>query len=101
MSNQPRNSVKNPQIIRESRKILTKEEERKLIEEKNISKEEQQKLLLQSSIKKVKDAGFYMKKGMENNKLDESLLQASKFLMELRSSSLTPKNYYILCKKKN
>src|SRR4051812_33995647 len=45
----------------------------------------------------VKKQSFYMKRFLDNNNLRESLKCASQMTGELRTSKLSPKNYYELC----
>ena len=57
---------------------------------------ENQPQYLQEATKKVKEQGFYMKRAMDANDLTGALQHASDMLRELRTSLLTPRNYYEL-----
>ena len=56
-----------------------------------------QERILQESLKVVREKAFYMKRAADAEDLTEALAQASDMLRELRTSSLSPKNYYQLC----
>lgn len=60
-----------------------------------VSMEDQQKLL-EEALNVVKVQAFQMKKCLANNKLMDGLKHCSTMLAELRTSVLTPKNYYEL-----
>ncbi|CAG8503241.1 24133_t:CDS:10 [Dentiscutata erythropus] len=66
-----------------------------------VSMEDQQKLL-EEALNVVKVQAFQMKKCLANSKLMDGLKHCSTMLAELRTSVLTPKNYYelstIICK---
>ncbi|CAG8789144.1 36277_t:CDS:10, partial [Gigaspora margarita] len=66
-----------------------------------VSMEDQQKLL-EEALNVVKVQAFQMKKCLANNKLMDGLKHCSTMLAELRTSVLTPKNYYelstVICK---
>mmetsp|Transcript_15259 Transcript_15259/g.22918 ORF Transcript_15259/g.22918 Transcript_15259/m.22918 type:complete len:880 (-) Transcript_15259:6716-9355(-) len=57
---------------------------------------ENQSKYLNEAIRKVKEHGFYTKRAMDTNDLSGALNHASDMLRELRTSLLTPKNYYEL-----
>lgn len=52
--------------------------------------------LLATALSVVKVQAFHMKRCLDNNKLMDALKHCSTMLAELRTSSLTPKNYYEL-----
>merc|ERR1719261_1235259 len=52
--------------------------------------------LLDEATAVVKEQAFYMKRAMENNNLREALKHSSNLICELRTSLLSPKNYYEL-----
>ncbi|KAJ1564752.1 Vacuolar protein sorting-associated protein 35 [Nowakowskiella sp. JEL0078] len=68
---------------------------------------DEQHKLLEESLAVVKQQSFHLKKSLvgvaftplhfEAHKLMDALKYASTLLAELRSSSLSPKNYYELC----
>ncbi|KAJ1448596.1 vacuolar protein sorting-associated protein 35 [Pelagophyceae sp. CCMP2097] len=51
---------------------------------------------LAEASKKVKEQGFYMKRAMDSGDVKQALNSASDLLRELRTSLLTPRNYYEL-----
>ncbi|TPX47570.1 hypothetical protein SeMB42_g02102 [Synchytrium endobioticum] len=57
---------------------------------------EDQAKLLEEALNVVKVQAFHMKRCLDNNKLMDALKHTSTMLSELRTSSLTPKNYYEL-----
>ncbi|CAO3655179.1 unnamed protein product [Mucor hiemalis] len=57
---------------------------------------EDQGKLLDEVLNVVKVQAHLMKKCLENNKLMDGLKHCSNMLAELRTSALTPKNYYEL-----
>ncbi|KAJ3411993.1 Vacuolar protein sorting-associated protein 35 [Chytridiales sp. JEL 0842] len=57
---------------------------------------EDQSKILEESLNVVKVQAFHMKRCLDNNKLMDALKHCSTMLAELRTSSLTPKNYYEL-----
>lgn len=61
-----------------------------------MSGDEEQNRLLEDAIKKVKDQGFYMKRAIDQEDLKLALNHATEMLRELRTSLLSPKNYYEL-----
>jgi len=52
--------------------------------------------ILEESTKIVNTQAFYMNRCLDNNNLMDALKHASNMICELRTSSLSPKNYYIL-----
>lgn len=52
--------------------------------------------LLDEATAVVKEQAFYMKRAMDNDNLREALKHASNLICELRTSLLSPKNYYEL-----
>ena len=46
----------------------------------------------------VKQQCFYMKKALDHNSLREALKHSSAMLCELKTSLLSPRNYFNLCK---
>lgn len=60
---------------------------------------EEQEKLLDEALSIVKMEAFQMKRFLDKNKLMEALKHASAMLAELRTSLLSPKSYYELCKK--
>ncbi|TPX35519.1 hypothetical protein SmJEL517_g02033 [Synchytrium microbalum] len=57
---------------------------------------EDQGKALEEALNVVKVQAFHMKRCLDNNKLMDALKHTSTMLSELRTSSLTPKNYYEL-----
>ncbi|KAJ3053033.1 Vacuolar protein sorting-associated protein 35, partial [Rhizophlyctis rosea] len=57
---------------------------------------EDQSKILEEALNVVKVQAFHMKRCLDNNKLMDALKHCSTMLAELRTSSLTPKNYYEL-----
>ena len=66
--------------------------------EKVAESAEEQERLLEEALQQVKTLSFHMKRELDKNKLMDGLKHASDMLKELRTSALTPKNYYELCK---
>jgi vacuolar protein sorting-associated protein 35 len=60
------------------------------------SQEEQQRLL-EEALNVVKIQSHLMRKCLDAHKLMDGLKHCSTMLAELRTSALTPKNYYELC----
>lgn len=58
--------------------------------------DEDQEKFLDESINVVRQQGFHMKKTIENNQLRQCLKESSIMLSELRTSNLSPRNYYTL-----
>lgn len=59
---------------------------------------EEQEKYLQDAVGVVKAQAFHMKRALDKNKLMDALKNASAMLAELRTSLLSPKSYYELCK---
>ncbi|RDD47706.1 Vacuolar protein sorting-associated protein 35 [Trichoplax sp. H2] len=57
---------------------------------------EEQEKLLDEAAQVVKSESFLMKRWLDQGKLMDALKHASNMLCELRTSMLTPKNYYVL-----
>ena len=57
---------------------------------------EEQERLLDEAVQHVKMESFQMKRDLDKNKVLEGLKHASDMIKELRTSNLTPKNYYEL-----
>lgn len=57
-----------------------------------------QEKLLSEAIAKVRSQAFQMKRFLDKNRLMEALKCANPMLSELRTSLLSPKSYYELCK---
>ncbi|OQV15068.1 Vacuolar protein sorting-associated protein 35 [Hypsibius exemplaris] len=57
---------------------------------------DEQEKLLEECMRNVKQESFQMKRCMDKDRLMDAIKHASTILMELRTSSLTPKNYYEL-----
>lgn len=58
---------------------------------------EEQERLLEEAKSVVQVQALHMKRCLDKSKLMESLKHASNMLNELRTSLLSPKNYYELC----
>jgi hypothetical protein len=56
-----------------------------------------QQVLLKESMKTVEAESYRMRRALDKNQLEEALKHAAKMLNELRTNSLSPKNYYELC----
>nr|CAB3267638.1 vacuolar protein sorting-associated protein 35-like [Phallusia mammillata] len=61
-----------------------------------VSNSEEQERLLDAALQVVKMESFHMKRELDKSKLMDGLKHASELLKELRTSALTPKNYYEL-----
>eukprot|EP00741_Cyanophora_paradoxa_P007085 tig00001086_g6856.t1 len=61
-----------------------------------LSPEEEQDKLLNDASMVVKSSAYHMKKALDQNKLKDALKHASAMLSELRTGSMSPKNYYDL-----
>ncbi|GMH98622.1 hypothetical protein TrST_g10539 [Triparma strigata] len=61
-----------------------------------MSAQEEQIKYLTEATKKVKEHAFYMKRAIDANDLDTTLSLAADMLRELKTSLLTPRNYYEL-----
>jgi hypothetical protein len=55
-----------------------------------------QEKTLDLATKVIKEQAFHLSKAIENNNLRLALKESSIMLAELKSGSLSPKNYYIL-----
>lgn len=62
-----------------------------------MSSAEEQERLLDNALQIVKTESFQMKRELDKNRLMDGLKHASSMLKELRTSVLSPKNYYELC----
>lgn len=60
--------------------------------------EEDQDRFLDEHQNVVRNQAFYMKKALDSNSLREALKHSSAMLCELKTSLLTPRNYFQLCK---
>jgi len=60
--------------------------------------EEDQEKFLDEHMTIVRQQAFYMKKALDHNSLREALQHSSAMLCELRTSLLSPRNYFNLCK---
>lgn len=58
--------------------------------------EREQTVMLQTALKVVRDQGMLMQRAMDGDNLKVTLDYATEMLRELRSSTLTPRNYYEL-----
>eukprot|EP00005_Dracoamoeba_jomungandri_P001243 CAMPEP_0174251206 /NCGR_PEP_ID=MMETSP0439-20130205/1106_1 /TAXON_ID=0 /ORGANISM="Stereomyxa ramosa, Strain Chinc5" /LENGTH=795 /DNA_ID=CAMNT_0015331467 /DNA_START=31 /DNA_END=2418 /DNA_ORIENTATION=- len=67
----------------------------KIITQPLESESEQQKVLEEATTN-IRREAFYMKRCLDNKKLMEALKHASTMISELRTSLLSPKNYYML-----
>jgi len=65
-------------------------------EKRETAPEEEQVKLLEDAKNVVKTQAFYMKRCLDSANLMEALKHASNMICELRTSLLSPKNYYIL-----
>lgn len=61
-----------------------------------VASEEDQIKLLEEAKNVVKAQGFYMRRCLDGNNLMDALKHASNMICELRTSLLSPKNYYAL-----
>ena len=60
--------------------------------------EEDQDRFLEEHTTVVRQQAFYMKKALDNSSLREALKHSSAMLCELKTSLLSPRNYFQLCK---
>lgn len=60
--------------------------------------DDDQDVILDEHIQIVRTQAFHMKKALDSGNLREALKYASTMLAELKTSRLTPKNYFNLCK---
>jgi len=61
-----------------------------------VASEEEQAKLGEEAKNVIKTQGFYMRRCLDNNNLMDALKHASNMICELRTSLLSPKNYYAL-----
>ena len=54
--------------------------------------------ILDDHITVVRQQAFFMKKSLDTNNLRDALKYSSTMLEELKTSKLSPRNYYNLCK---
>ncbi len=59
--------------------------------------EEDQEKFLDEHMTVVRQQAFYMKKALDHNSLREALKHSSAMLCELKTSLLSPRNYFNLC----
>ncbi len=59
--------------------------------------EEDQERFLDEHTTVVRQQAFYMKKALDQNSLREALKHSSAMLCELKTSLLSPRNYFQLC----
>lgn len=57
---------------------------------------EDQEKLLEDAKKEAKEQAYFMRKALENADLRKGLKFSSEMLSQLKTSALTPRNYYIL-----
>jgi vacuolar protein sorting-associated protein 35 len=57
---------------------------------------EDQEKLLEDAKKEAKEQAFFMRKSLDNADLRKGLKFASEMLTQLKTSSLAPRNYYIM-----
>lgn len=57
-----------------------------------------QELYLEQHIEIVRQQSFHMKKSLDQGNLREALKFSSTMLAEMKTSKLTPRNYFNLCK---
>jgi len=57
---------------------------------------DEQEKLLEDAKKAAKEQAYFMRKALDNADLRSGLKHASLMLTELKTSLLTPRNYYIL-----
>jgi vacuolar protein sorting-associated protein 35 len=60
--------------------------------------EDDQERFLEEAATVVREQAYYMKQNLDKNSLREALKHSSNMLCELRTSLLSPKNYFSLCK---
>ena len=63
--------------------------------------EEDQGRILEEHIQIVRQQAFFMKKSLDTNNLRDALKHSSTMLEELKTSKLSPRNYFNLCKSPN
>lgn len=52
--------------------------------------------MIEDAKKEAKEQAYFMRKALENADLRKGLKFASEMLAQLKTSSLTPRNYYLL-----
>jgi vacuolar protein sorting-associated protein 35 len=60
--------------------------------------ESNQENILEAHIDVVRQQAFHMKKSLDSGNLREALKFSSAMLAEMKTSKLTPRNYFNLCK---
>ena len=60
--------------------------------------EEDQDRILEEHIQVVREQAFHMKKSLDQNNLRDALKFSSTMLAEMKTSRLSPRNYFNLCK---
>jgi hypothetical protein len=60
--------------------------------------EEDQERILEDHIQVVREQAFHMKKSLDQNNLRDALKFSSTMLGEMKTSRLSPRNYFNLCK---
>ena len=60
--------------------------------------EEDQDRILEEHIQVVREQAFYMKNCLDKNNLRDALKYSSTMLGEMKTSRLSPRNYFNLCK---
>ena len=60
--------------------------------------ESNQENILEAHIDVVRQQAFHMKKSLDSGNLREALKFSSTMLAEMKTSKLTPRNYFNLCK---
>ena len=60
--------------------------------------EQDQERILDDHIQVVREQAFHMKKSLDANNLRDALKFSSTMLGELKTSKLSPRNYFNLCK---
>ena len=60
--------------------------------------EEDQERILDEHIQVVREQAFHMKKSLDQNNLRDALKFSSTMLGEMKTSRLSPRNYFNLCK---
>ena len=67
------------------------------VEQQEKTPQAKQEVLLKEAKKNVEAEGYRMRRALDKNLLEEALKHSAKMLNELRTNSLSPKNYYDLC----
>ena len=63
-----------------------------------LTEEQLQERYLEDHIQVVQAQAFLMKKSLDSNNLRDALKYSSTMLAELKTSKLSPRNYFNLCK---